>query len=497
MSIFAVAFVIVASLLAIVLPWVGVMAYYLFSVMQMQYLWPHDFGESRVSLILTGATMIGLAGASALKLVDWRVLLSPYALMMMLLMLWVNLSVDYTSYVSYIDPINVLSRDDFLSTFNKTVFFFFVACLLINTRQKLEWCIYLLAFIVLFYTGWANKAYLTGEFWRFGDNGRLSGPLESVYLDENSLAMHFVMATPVLYYIGVARSNFFVRYAIWLTIPLTWHALFLTGSRGGLLALGTVVIYIFFRSFNRMASIGIIIALVLAIIFQSGNLLTRVDSTIEANEQLQQKGVSSPDEKLDPRLISWGVAIQIMQKYPVFGVGVENFINAFPEFSSTTKHVVHNTYLQFSANCGILAGLIYLWFYAIRIPTLKRSAKIQGRENFPNNFKRDYLDDLLNSLFLGFFVVAIFLDLMIFEILYFLIMLGFAKYTLDRATAPKQRSLIDSIYRFGQDSKNDDEDTSENDIGIDDDEDRSRDDRTRDGRTREAQALGGRSRSIG
>ena len=44
MSIFAAAFVIVFSLFAIVLPWAGVFAYYIFSVMQMQDLFPHDFG---------------------------------------------------------------------------------------------------------------------------------------------------------------------------------------------------------------------------------------------------------------------------------------------------------------------------------------------------------------------------------------------------------------------------------------------------------------------
>jgi len=455
MSIFAVAFVIIASLLAIVLPWLGVMAYYLFSVMQMQYLWPHDFGEGRVSLILTGATLIGLAGASALKLVDWRVLLTPYAFLMALLLVWVNLSMEHSGFISYVDPTHVLSRDEFLETFNKTVVFFFVACLLINTRTKLECCIYLLAFMTLFYTAWANKVYLTGEFWRFGDNGRLSGPLRSVYVDENTLAILFVIATPVLYYIGIARSNFFIRYGIWLTIPLTWHALFLTGSRGGMLALATVCVYIFFRSFHKLASIGIVVGLVLAIVFQGGQLLTRVDTTIDANEQLQLQELEGTDEKLDPRLISWGVALEIMQKYPMFGVGVENFFNAFPEFSNTNPHVVHNTFLQFAANCGVLAGLIYLWFFFIRVPTLRRSAKIKGRDDFPRRFSRDYLDDLLNSLYLGFFVVAVFLDLMIYEILYFLIMLGFAKYTLDRATEPKQRGLIDSIYRIGQANDND------------------------------------------
>ena len=478
MSILAVAFVLGAAFLALVVPWLGVLAYYLFSVMQMQYLWPQDFGEARVSLIITAATILGLGAATALKMVNWRVLLSPYAFMMLLLILWVNLSYEYSSFISYFEIEIALASEDIISTFNKTAVFFLIACLLINTREKLEACIYLLAFITLYYSAWANKMYLTGEFWRFGDNGRLGGPLESVYV---------VLATPVLYYLGVARQNFFLRYGIWLTIPFTWHALFLAGSRGGLLALGTVCIYIFFRSFHKLASIGIVIGLVLAIVFQSGHLLTRVDTTIEASEQLEQMDT---EEKLDPRLISWGVALEIMQKYPVFGVGVGNYINAFPEFSNTKPHVAHNTFFQFSSQCGVLAGLIYLWFFIIRIPTLRRSAKIAGRDSFPCGYKRDYLDDLINSVYLGFFIVAIFLDLMIYEILYFVILIGFVKYTLDRQTAPKERRLIDSIYRYGQADRKAADDASGDDTENDADDPEEQPVSAR-------PALGHRSRSIG
>ena len=487
MSILAVAFVLGAAFLALVVPWLGVLAYYLFSVMQMQYLWPQDFGEARVSLIITAATILGLGAATALKMVNWRVLLSPYAFMMLLLILWVNLSYEYSSFISYFEIEIALASEDIISTFNKTAVFFLIACLLINTREKLEACIYLLAFITLYYSAWANKMYLTGEFWRFGDNGRLGGPLESVYVDENALAILFVLATPVLYYLGVARQNFFLRYGIWLTIQFTWHALLLAGSRGGLVALGTVCIYIFFRSFHKLASIGIVIGLVLAIVFQSGHLLTRVDTTIEASEQLEQMDT---EEKLDPRLISWGVALEIMQKYPVFGVGVGNYINAFPEFSNTNPHVAHNTFFQFSSQCGVLAGLIYLWFFIIRIPTLRRSAKIAGRDSFPCGYKRDYLDDLINSVYLGFFIVAIFLDLMIYEILYFVILIGFVKYTLDRQTAPKERRLIDSIYRYGQADRKAADDASGDDTENDADDPEEQPVSAR-------PALGHRSRSIG
>jgi len=426
MSIFALAFVVGTCLIAIVLPWIGVLAYYLFSIMQMQHLWPLAFGEARVQLLITVATIVGLAGSTALKLVDWNRLLTPFSLLMFLLVILVNMSTQFSTFNFYIDPIedlNIpgkLTNVQILSVFNKTLFFYFVASLLIDSRKKLEWSIYVFAGMLLFYAYWANKVYLTGEYWLFGINGRLGGPLGSNYFDENYLAMLYVLATPVLYYIGVARKMFFFRYAIWALIPLTWHALFLTSSRGGT------------------------VGLVLAVVFQSGQLLNRVTDTIEASENLTE----SSEERLDPRLISWGVSTEIMREYPIFGVGVGNFIKAFPNFSDTNPHVAHNTYFQFSANCGILSGLIYLSLFIRRLPTLRRSADLEGTRNFPRGFKRDYLDDLLNSLFLAFFMVAIFLDLMIYEIMYFIFLLSFSKYILDRKDAPEKHRLIDSIYRF-------------------------------------------------
>lgn len=450
MSLIASAFLAVSCVFALLLPWVGVLAYYLFSVMQMQYLWPMEFGQGRVQIFITLATIIGLAIATALQQVNWKRLLTPFSLLIATLVIIVNLSNHYSAFELYVDPIRdrsilgfVLTQEQVTDIFNKTLFFFYISVLLIDTRIKLMCTIYMFAGILVYYALWANKVYFTYEFWRFGDNGRLGGPLDSVYKDENYLAMLYVMATPVLYYLGVGCRQWVYRYAIWFFIPLTWHALFLTSSRGGALSLAVVCIYIFFRSFNKWASIFLVAGLTLAIVFQSGQLLTRVDKTVDT-EALE----TMPEQKLDPRIISWTVATEIVRDYPLLGVGVGNFYHAFSDYRDTKAYVVHNTFLQFSANCGIISGLIYLWFFIRRFPTIKRSADVNGTRDFARGFNRDYLDDLLNSLMLAFFMVAIFLDLMVYEIFWFIILMTFSKYMLDRTPGPRKRSLIDSIYTF-------------------------------------------------
>ena len=397
---------------------------------------------------MTAATLIGLCGATAIRGVNYRILVYPQSIAILIFAAWVNLSIPYSSFTAYYNPLpGELTTSEIVEIFNKIIIFYLIASLLIDTRKKLVWLIYGFAIILVFYSYWANVMYLTGQYWLFGINGRLGGMPRSVYFDENYLAMLYVFATPVLYYIGISFTNIYMRYGIWLIIPLTWHALFLTGSRGGLLSLGFVIIYIFFRSFHRMASIAIVIGLVVAIVYQSGVLLNRVDETID-NAAQGEEVVLSEEAALDPRLLSWKVGLEIMRDFPVFGVAVGNFTIAFPEYSNTKRHVAHNTFIQLSAETGIMTGLIYLWFFWMRFRNFFKKPPPDAK--FPAGLHRDYLEDLLNSLFIGMFIVAIFLDLMIFEILYFVFLLSFSKYVIDYKVPDNYRKPKKSIYRVGQ-----------------------------------------------
>ena len=69
---------------------------------------------------------------------------------------------------------------------------------------------------------------------------------------------------------------------------------------------------------------------------------------------------------------------------------------------------------------------------------------------FAAGLHRDYLEDLLNSLYIGLFVVAVFLDLMIFEIMYMIFLLSFSKYVIDYKVPDNYRKPKKSIYRVGQ-----------------------------------------------
>jgi len=458
MSIVVVLVTLLSCITAVVAPWLGVIFYYMLAVGQLSSLWPQHFGDSRSSLYISLATIVGLGVATATQQINWARLLVLPNLLLLLVVVMVNLSYANSPFEGFEEiKKSSLAPVEMVDTFNKILLFYFVAVLLIDTRFKLICLITAIGGVLMYYTLWANKIYVTGEYWRFGDNGRLNGPW-GLYYDENYFAMLFVMATPIFYYLSVGTTSRIIRYGLWFSIPFTWHALFLTGSRGALLALGIACAYIFFRSFNKKASVVLILALVVAVVDQSGNMLTRITDTVGVEEQERDRAYienteESPEinQTLDPRLLAWKVGVGIVRDYPLLGVGPGNFMRAYPEYDDSEPHVAHNTFLQLAATCGLAAGLVFLYFLFLRIRNVFQ--KPDPEATFPQGLSRDYLNDLLNALFISFYSVAFFLDLMVHEVLYFVLLLGICKYCLDKGDGKETvRSLIDSIYSWRQGS---------------------------------------------
>jgi len=428
LALLAIGIILGSTLLAIAWPWIGVVAYYAMAIGQPQDFWPVEFAGSRFSLYLTAGTALGVAIATARRQLDYRVLYQPQNLLVALLVIWVNLAHHFSTFNTLADPVALLGSEFVLEYFNKVIFFYFLAVLVIDTRQKLLCLLYMIAGIGILHTLWANKVYVTGEFWRFGDNGRLSGPFGMIQ-DENFFAILFVLVTPILYYLGYMQKHIALKFAFWIPILFAWHGLFLTGSRGGVLALVMVCAYIAWRSYSKVISAGFLVALALAITLQGGQLVNRVESTIETS---QVETFEQREEAIDPRLVSWQVGTRMIKDRPVFGVGVANFQNAFYLYSDKLPLVAHNTFFQFAANCGLLAGLIFLSFFVMRGAWYVKTMRNRMAAKTFQDPALNYIDDTLNAFMLGLFIVSMLLDTMIYEYLYLLLVMILCKYNLDK-----------------------------------------------------------------
>ncbi|WOJ98280.1 O-antigen ligase family protein [Congregibacter brevis] len=286
--------------------------------------------------------------------------------------------------------------------------FYFPLVLLIDDKKKFKSLCLVLVGTCIYYTYWANERYLSGEMWAYTLNGRLRGP--GVYRDENAFAVMFVCCLPFLFVVALELRSKWLRYGILLSaVPLGWHSVFLIASRGALLGLtlSSLAIGRMFRSKTMVLALGGL--LILAVLTQGGVLLSRSTETVEVRAQ--------EDRPLDPRLVTWKAGYLVMLDYPLLGVGAERFQlvgAAYLPPDTKRVQVIHNTFLQVASQSGIPAGLIYLWFF-YRVFWKTRTLTDSKR------FALWRYKYALDASLIGFFVCAIFLNLLINEFLYLLL----------------------------------------------------------------------------
>jgi hypothetical protein len=295
---------------------------------------------------------------------------------------------------------------------------YFVILALCQKEVALKSLSYVFILVGIYYIYWANSAYFSQEWYRFINN-RLEGPAGSPYQDANVLSTLIVMCVPFITFMFFRVKHTFLKILVVMMVPLAWHAIILFSSRAALLA--SVISLLVMAYVIRSVKVNIVMGafFMLFMVFQGAMLLDRTNETIERNQ-------TYADEPINPRVVSWGVGLRLIPIYPVFGVGVQMFEAAASDhFPGETPNVVHNTFLNFSANTGLLTGILFLgliWLAWIRLKEARRM--------------KVFFDDLdyyalvsSSTSIIGFFVCSMFLDLIIFEPFYIALIINLISYS--------------------------------------------------------------------
>jgi probable O-glycosylation ligase (exosortase A-associated) len=298
-----------------------------------------------------------------------------------------------------------------LNLVNNIFLLYFAAVLLIDTEKKLKYMTLVIAVSTVYLIYWINDQYFfQGKFGRIGGPGGLNGG--NVYVDENAFAMLFVTGLPFLYYLGLYYKNKIIRYGLWAVVPFGWHAVFLTGSRGGLVGLAVTTIVIAMRSSRKIIGFGVILLFAVAYQLEAGDTMKSRADTISDYEQ---------EDSAESRIKAWKAAIGMIESHPLTGVGLSSFGVAFPDFSNETPREAHDTFLQISAESGVIAGIMYVLVVSVSIVVLWRRGKTleQDDENDGPSFLYIANEAILAS-FIGLVICSLFLSLHVYEIFYFL-----------------------------------------------------------------------------
>ncbi|MDT0582633.1 O-antigen ligase family protein [Brumicola blandensis] len=414
-------------------PWVPIVFYYLNGIMQPQFIWPWTFPEFPISLskILAIMSILALFKSIFFRQVSFGVFKAKQNLALLAIWILFHLSDSLSPFPIYFAGV---TSDIVLSALDTIVILYFVGLGLLSNVQNYEksfkyMCV-MFAFITVYYVYWANDMYFS-QRWDMFTNGRLNSPRGTSIGDQNALSVLVVMGMP-FFLIGYFYLNSKIQKLFCLgVIPVLWHSLFLFGSRGALIAL-TVTTLITMRmltkhqkasiNLEKLKQVGlfkkfIVVGLVVGVLTQGGILLSR---TSETAERAQSQG----EEPINPRLVSWMVGKKLILNYPLLGAGPQRFQMASQaQYPGESVHVAHNTFINFSANTGLPVGFLFLAMFWFNYKNFK-FCKQNQIERYPI---LDFVDKSCAAALVAYFVGALFLDLIIFEAFYFILMLNLAK----------------------------------------------------------------------
>jgi len=186
---------------------------------------------------------------------------------------------------------------------------------------------------------------------------RLMGAANGTYSNPNDLAMTLCIALPFCFAFLLGGRGI-IRKVIWtLAMLIMTYAVFLTGSRSGLLALvfsGGACLWEFGVKGGRryLVVLGCAATLVLGLVGGKA-LRVRLGASVEDDvSTLDAQTAYASEIQRKALLIK---SLVVTAQHPLFGVGAGNF-----QVVSGMWHETHNSYTQMSSEAGLPALILYL-----------------------------------------------------------------------------------------------------------------------------------------
>ena len=203
---------------------------------------------------------------------------------------------------------------------------------------------------------------LTARLFAKEVDGRLNMDASGTIGNSNDLAAHIIIVLPFLLFIAMDRKrNPLLRLAI---LPLMGYGVSVvlgTGSRGGLIALGAVFLFVILRATPKQRLFTVLAAGILAVTsfaLLPGNTLNRLGTLFGAHDE-------GAEESGESRSYLFWTSVDYTVQHPIFGVGPGQFAN----FEGKTRveegqrgnwHATHCSWTQISSECGVPALLFFV-----------------------------------------------------------------------------------------------------------------------------------------
>jgi O-antigen ligase len=184
--------------------------------------------------------------------------------------------------------------------------------------------------------------------------GGWQGRITSLLFHYNSLAGYLNTVAPLALGVAVLAKDRGLRALGFICLVAVGAALYLTGSRGGLVAYSAIAMTSVFYLKPRRKTVAVF--LIASILAASVGLLFGYLGSLEG-ERYRDVG----DFTLQSRLAIWGAATVIFLQHPFLGAGVGTFRYRFHPYVPGIKDDLdaHNLYLHTLAETGIIGFLLF------------------------------------------------------------------------------------------------------------------------------------------
>jgi O-antigen ligase len=291
--------------------------------------------------------------------------------------------------------------------------------LITNVQRARLWILSLVA--VAFYVG----------AWALSHGGY--GPASSNGQDENYVATLMVMGVALAYFALFAEKRFGVRLMLGAAMAVFVAAMAVADnpSRGGFVGLCAVALYCLARSPKKLAGIGILSAVALALFLVAGpSFWKEIDTTTD-----YQTGTG------DMRLEIWKAGLRMWEANPILGVGSGNFRWVIGDYQSAEQFakfgrslggsiIAHSMHVELLAELGSLGAIVVgllVWRTWTGLGKLRVEKAKPGQPPVdPDLIRLSYYADALRACMVAVLVSGAFLSLLYYSHLWVLLAVGSA-----------------------------------------------------------------------
>lgn len=378
--------VIAICVLALIRPKYGLYGYIWYALMRPDVLaWVED-DRNIYSLIIF--SVMALSSIRALPNIQ-RLFMSPFSTSIILLQIPIGLSVIAAVRYDY--------------SIDRYTFFIkmFVALMLIPVLIETEKDLREFILVIALSLGFIGLKYgVFGVIHGGVELARGYGPMLS---DNNFVALGLATVMPVCWYARSLTENKLIRLTLLGMFVFSIPAIIMTNSRGGIITMGLMLLYVFIRTRSKSLALLLMIGVVGGAVYLVQDMFVSRMSTLQNVEE---------EASAASRLSHLNTAWRMWLHYPIFGVGFGGvnyaaLAHLYGEDSIVSQHVAHNSYMQMLVDSGGIALLLYAIPLLGSVWWLGDSRKRMLRA-FPNDLAREAIPTGLQGAMIAFVVDSAF-----------------------------------------------------------------------------------------